>query len=154
MPLLPVFPGGIHAGIAGRLPPFAVGGAISVPDVPRVNLSLPARAESIVQIAFRGVAEDVVGGDNEAVALGLGQVGDPVMERVVMPVGVVKLDELVEARLVVGFRLGLVKDLVGRGVRRRWPASWAIGEGGLVAMHRGIVLRSEGWRKGLLPPLC
>lgn len=136
VPPLPVFPGRV---VHGVLPCWIFGlcGAAGAPAVRggvlervrvgvggcRVVVEVPAVAEAVVCVALRGVREEGVCGDDQAVPLehflagagaGAGGVGGVVW--VAITVWMVELDEVVEALLRVGFVSSLTEDLIWRGV--------------------------------------
>lgn len=100
--------------------------------------AVPSCAVPVVGAASAWVGEDGVGGDDEAVALQPGGVGDGRLvrrERVWMrSVRVVDLDELVEAFFAVDAVLGLLEDLVGRGRGKVGPLE--VGWGRVIGLAR------------------
>lgn len=121
VPALPVLPGSVAGRVVCAVAPGMVVVAHGVVDGGG-PAGGPADAVGVVEAALDGVAEQVVGGDDEAVAVDAGGVGD-VGEggAVVVLVRVVELDELVEAPLAVGLAALDLKDLVGGGLGRRGP---------------------------------
>ena len=81
----------------------------------------PAKIVKIVHATLLRIAQDIVGGNDEAIALKSGCVRNLVKTRVRMPVRMVKFDQLMEAPLVVRVVLGLPKYLVGCRVFGRGP---------------------------------
>ena len=81
--------------------------------------AVPAGSSTIVGFSFVGIREDVVGGDDEAVALHFHSTREGMDVGVVVgvpaAVGVVQFYEGVEAVFAVGGAGGEVEDLVGGG---------------------------------------
>lgn len=71
VPALPVLPRCIVGGAAGLVAP----GAVDVPERRGAMVASPAEAVNIVESSFFRVAEQIVGGDEEAVALESGCLG-------------------------------------------------------------------------------
>lgn len=118
IPPLPIFPRCVHTGVAGCGPPCPVHFAELALHV---TLTAPASSIYIVETAFCGIAEDIVRGNDEAVALELRQVRDTIVLGMVLSIGVVELDKLVESEFVVDGALGYVKDIVRGGLFVQWP---------------------------------
>lgn len=127
VPPLPVLPRGVHGRAAGLVAPGAVRGAQLGVGRGVAAGGRPAQAVRVVEVALMRTGEDIVGGDDEAVAFeadGRGHgvfrgSGGDVVDAV--DVGVVELHELVEAFLRIGFLTRDGEDVVGCCLRGRWP---------------------------------
>lgn len=112
----------------------------------------PADAVGVVEAALGGVAEEVIRSDDEAVAFYASRGGDVVEFGCVgVLVGVVELDELVEAGFGVGGVFVHGEDLVGGRVARFGPlGNWGVWRAieAAVVVYRGISTGGVVWCSG------
>jgi hypothetical protein len=108
-PPLPVLPCCVHTGISWLVPPTAV--CFAVPGM-SVGVVVPAKAIHIVHASLLWVAEEFMGSHDEAIALELRQVGDPIVRRRMFAIRVVEHGELDEALLIVGLAPWDTQNLV------------------------------------------
>ena len=136
-PLLPVFPRSVGAGVGGPASTVVVpvvgcrrgGGAV---------VARPAMAPGVVCLALLDVGEDVMGSDQHAVALQADvqrQIGYG--RRGMAPVGVVQLDEGIEALLGIRLAPGAFQNLIRRGCDNLRPPQqlWVMMRVGVVRIR-------------------
>lgn len=96
-----------------------------------VGVISPANSVEVVESTLLRIAEDVIGRNDEAISLELRHMGDAIVGRVMVEIGMIEFDQLVEPCFGVYIVFGKSEDLIRSGACRSRPFRWLV-------LNRGV----------------